>query len=71
VLVLFPITSQPFSPDRFAADIPELEKRRAGLDASLLLWIISTNIIRTRSAGHLISSQSRRSADSARRSFFH
>jgi hypothetical protein len=40
VLVLFPITSQPPSPDRFAAEIPEMEKRRAGLDASLRLWII-------------------------------
>ena len=34
VLVLFPITSQP-SPDRFAVEIPEMEKRRAGLDATL------------------------------------
>jgi len=63
LLVLFPITSQPPSPGRFAAEIPEMEKRRAGLDA--------TNIIRTRSAGHSISSQNRRSAGSARRSFFH
>ena len=40
VLLLFPITSQPPSPDRFAAEIPEMEKRRAGLDATLRLWII-------------------------------
>jgi hypothetical protein len=40
VLVLFPITSQPPSRDRFAAEIPEMEKRRAGLDAALRLWII-------------------------------
>ena len=40
VLVLFPITSQPPSPDRIAAEIPEMEKRRAGLDATLRLWII-------------------------------
>ena len=40
VLVLFPITSQPPSADRFAAEIPEMEKRRAGLDAILRLWII-------------------------------
>lgn len=40
VLVLFPITSQSPSPDRFAAEIPEMEKRRAGLDVSLRLWII-------------------------------
>lgn len=40
VLVLFPITSQSPSRDRFAAEIPEMEKRRAGLDAALRLWII-------------------------------
>jgi hypothetical protein len=40
VLVLFPITSQPPSPGRFAAEIPEMEKRRAGLDATPRLWII-------------------------------
>jgi hypothetical protein len=40
VLVLFPITSQPPLPGRFAAEIPEMEKRRGGLDASLRLWII-------------------------------
>lgn len=38
--VLFPITSQPPAPDRFAAEIPEIEKRRAGLEAALRLWII-------------------------------
>jgi hypothetical protein len=40
LLVLFPITSQPPSPDRFAAEIPETEKRRAGLDGGLRLWLI-------------------------------
>src|SRR5205814_976215 len=40
VLVLFPITSQPPSLGRFAAEIPEMEKRRAGLDVALQLWII-------------------------------
>jgi len=40
ILVLFPITSQPPSPGRFATEIPEMEKRRAGLDATLRLWII-------------------------------
>ena len=40
LLVLFPITSQPPSSDRFSVEIPEMEKRRAGLDASLRLWII-------------------------------
>jgi hypothetical protein len=40
VLVLFPITSQPPAAGRFAVEIPEMEKRRAGLDATLRLWII-------------------------------
>jgi hypothetical protein len=40
LLVLFPITSQPPAPERFSAEIPEMEKRRAGLDVTLRLWII-------------------------------
>lgn len=40
ILVLFPITSQPPSADRFAAEIPEIEKRRAGLDLAMRLWIM-------------------------------
>jgi hypothetical protein len=40
VLMLFPITSRPPLSDRFAAEIPEMEKRRAGLDPTLRLWII-------------------------------
>lgn len=40
VLVLFPITSQPPSSDRFAVEIPEMEKHRAGLDVTPRLWII-------------------------------
>jgi hypothetical protein len=40
VLVLFPITSQPPSSGSFAVEIPEMEKRRAGLDVTLRLWII-------------------------------
>jgi hypothetical protein len=40
MLVLFPITSQPPSCDRFAVEISEMEKRRAGLDVALRLWII-------------------------------
>lgn len=40
ILVLFPITSQPPSADRFAAEIPEMEKRRAGLDVAMRLWIM-------------------------------
>jgi len=40
VLVLFPITSQEPARGRFAAEIPDMEKRRAGLDGALRLWII-------------------------------
>ena len=40
VLVLFPITSHEPAPERFAAEIPDTEKRRAGLDGALRLWLI-------------------------------
>ena len=40
VLVLFPITSQQPAPERFAAEIPDTEKRRAGLDGAMRLWLI-------------------------------
>lgn len=40
LLVLFPITSQPPSHDRFAVEIPEMEKRRAGLDTTRRIWIV-------------------------------
>ena len=40
VLLLFPITSRQPGRGRFAAEIPETEKRRAGLDGSMRLWII-------------------------------
>ena len=40
VLILFPITSRPPQRGRFAVEIPEMEKRRGGLDAALRLWII-------------------------------
>ena len=39
VLILFPITSQPPAQDRFAVEIPEMEKRRASLDARVHLWM--------------------------------
>jgi hypothetical protein len=38
-LFLLPITSQPPSADRIAIEIPEIERRRAGLD-DMPLWII-------------------------------
>jgi len=40
VLVLFPITSQEPLRGRFAVEIPDMEKRRAGLDGTIRLWII-------------------------------
>jgi hypothetical protein len=40
LLVLFPITSRPPQGGRFAVEIPEIERRRGGLDAAQRLWII-------------------------------
>lgn len=40
VLLLFPVTTKEPEPGRFAAEIPTTEKRRAGLDVDLRLWII-------------------------------
>lgn len=40
VLVLFPVTSQEPAKGRFAAEIPDTEKRRAGLDGAMRLWLI-------------------------------
>lgn len=39
VLILFPITSQQPPPNRFAAEIPDTENRRAGLDGMMRLWM--------------------------------
>lgn len=39
-LVLFPITTKTPEAGRFAIEIPDTEKRRAGLDARLRLWIV-------------------------------
>ena len=39
-LVLFPITSQEPARGRFAVEIPETEKRRAGLARTVRLWIV-------------------------------
>ena len=39
-LILFAITSQAPDPTRLAVEIPETERRRAGLDGSVRLWII-------------------------------
>lgn len=40
MLLLFPVTTKQPEPNRFAAEIPATEKRRAGLDVDLQLWII-------------------------------
>lgn len=40
LLILLPITTQAPQPDRVAIEIPEIEKRRAGLDGSQHLWLI-------------------------------
>lgn len=40
LMLFFPITTKRPSKDRFFVEIPDIEKRRAGLDADLSLWII-------------------------------
>lgn len=40
ILVLFPITSKAPMPKQFAVEVPEIEKKRAGLDQGIRLWII-------------------------------
>ena len=40
LLLLFPITTKEPEATRFASEIPLIEKRRAGLDPSLRLWIV-------------------------------
>jgi hypothetical protein len=40
LVIFFPITSRQPDASRFAAEVPTIEKRRAGLDVDLRLWII-------------------------------
>lgn len=40
LLLLFPITTKQPEGGRFSAEIPAMERRRAGLDTDLRLWII-------------------------------
>jgi len=40
LLLLFAITTKQPEPARFACEIPPIEKRRAGLDPDLRLWVI-------------------------------
>ena len=39
-IIILHITSKMPSPDRFESEIPDIEKRRAGLDPTLRLWVI-------------------------------
>ncbi len=67
-VLFFPITTKEPEKSRFAAEIPDIEKRRAGLDADRRLWVIldefNTDIVGRSS----IWSRNRRSGASARRS---
>lgn len=40
LVLFFPITTKQPEASRFAAEVPAIEKRRAGLDADRRLWII-------------------------------
>lgn len=40
-VLMVPVTSQPPAPDRFAIEVPDIEKRRAGLDPALRLWVVA------------------------------
>jgi hypothetical protein len=40
LVLFFPITSKQPEASRFAVEVPPIEKRRAGLDPDLRLWII-------------------------------
>lgn len=40
LVFVFPVTSKEPNASRFSAEIPDIEKRRAGLDADLRLWIV-------------------------------
>ena len=40
LLILFPITSKKPEPNRFAAEIPNTEKKRGGLEMGIPLWIV-------------------------------
>ena len=39
-VLLVPVTSQPSSDHPFSVEVPEMEKKRAGLDLHLRLWVI-------------------------------
>lgn len=45
LVLFFPITSKQPEPSRFSVEIPDIEKRRAGLDADRRLWIILDEVL--------------------------
>jgi hypothetical protein len=40
-VLMVPITSQPAEENPFVLEVPDLEKRRAGLDQRLRLWVVT------------------------------
>jgi hypothetical protein len=43
-ILLVPITSQPSEGRPFAVEVPEIEKKRAGLDQAIRFWIIADEV---------------------------
>ncbi len=40
-ILMVPVTSQPPAAPTFALEVPDIEKRRAGLDPNLRLWVVT------------------------------
>ncbi len=40
-VLLVPVTTQPQDHNPFAIEVPEIEKKRAGLDVGLRLWVVT------------------------------
>lgn len=40
LILLFPITTSPQQEGRWVVEVPEIERRRAGLDPDILQWIV-------------------------------
>jgi hypothetical protein len=40
-VLMAPITSQPSGDNPFAMEVPDIEKRRAGLDQDMQLWVVT------------------------------
>lgn len=40
-IMLVPITTKPQDKNPYAIEVPEIEKKRAGLDISLRLWVVT------------------------------